>query len=102
MDLSRRNLLGGAAAGVAAASLPGARARAASAKKLKIAVISDFSGPYRDIGGPTSVACVEQAIADFGAKQKGYDVEVIRGDHQENPGVGTALAAASTTRVRIS
>ena len=92
MDLTRRNLLGGAAAGVAAATLPGARARAASAKKLKIAVISDFSGPYRDIGGPTSVACVEQAIADFGAKQKGYDVEVIKGDHQENPGVGTALA----------
>ncbi|OYV62604.1 MAG: ABC transporter permease, partial [Acidiphilium sp. 21-62-4] len=91
MTISRRTLLGTAATGVAAAALPFGRARAAS-KSLKIAVISDFSGPYRDIGGPTSVACVHQALADFGAKDKGYDVTVLQGDHQESPAVGTALA----------
>ncbi|HEX7391027.1 MAG TPA: ABC transporter substrate-binding protein [Acidiphilium sp.] len=90
--LTRRTLLGTAATGAAAATLPLTRARAAGKKSLKIAVISDFSGPYRNDGGPTSVACVEQAVADFGAAQKGYDVTVLKGDHQNNPGVGVGLA----------
>ncbi len=91
MNVTRRTLLGTAAGGAAIAALPVSRARAAG-KSLKIAVISDFSGPYRDDGGPTSVACVEQAIADFGAKQKGYDVTVIKGDHQNKPDIGAGLA----------
>ncbi|MHB1304218.1 MAG: ABC transporter substrate-binding protein [Acidiphilium sp.] len=91
MNFTRRTLLATAATGAAAATLPALPARAAG-KSLKIAVISDFSGPYRDDGGPTSVACVEQAIADFGAKQKGYDVTVVKGDHQNKPDVGAGLA----------
>ena len=67
MTITRRTLLGTAAGGAAMATLPVSKARAAS-KSLKIAVISDFSGPYRDDGGPTSYACVEQAVPDFGAK----------------------------------
>ncbi|HQT87888.1 MAG TPA: ABC transporter substrate-binding protein [Acidiphilium sp.] len=92
MTISRRTLIGSAATGAAVAAMPLGRARAAGGKSIKIAVISDFSGPYRDDGGPTSVACVEQAVADFGATQKGYDVTVLKGDHQNKPDVGTALA----------
>lgn len=92
MKLTRRTLLGTAATGAAAATLPFASARAAAGKSLKIAVISDFSGPYRDDGGPTSVACTQQAIADFGASAKGYDVTVLKGDHQNKPDVGAGLA----------
>ncbi|HET9148617.1 MAG TPA: ABC transporter substrate-binding protein [Acetobacteraceae bacterium] len=91
MEITRRNLLGAAAGGAAVAALPVLPARAAG-KPLTIAVISDFSGPYRDDGGPTSVACVQQAIADYGAKQKGWDVTVVQGDHQNKPDVGAALA----------
>jgi branched-chain amino acid transport system substrate-binding protein len=91
MNFTRRSLLGTAAGGAAIATLPATRARAAG-KPLKIAVISDFSGPYRDDGGPTSVVCTEQALIDFGAKQKGWDVTVVKGDHQNKPDVGAGLA----------
>jgi branched-chain amino acid transport system substrate-binding protein len=89
--MTRRATLGTAAA-VAAAAFPGLRARAAATKSLTIGVCSDFSGVYSDIGGKTSVACVHQAIEDFGAAAKGYDIKVIQGDHQNKPDVGAGLA----------
>ena len=56
-------------------TLPERCRRAPPAKSLTIGVCSDFSGPYSDIGGNTSVACVQQALEDFGAAAKGYDVD---------------------------
>jgi branched-chain amino acid transport system substrate-binding protein len=88
MKVSRRKLVGGAAVASAAASLP---ARAAG-KSLTIGVCSDFSGTYSNTGGNTSVACVQQALEDWGAAAKGYDVTVIQGDHQNKPDVGAGLA----------
>jgi branched-chain amino acid transport system substrate-binding protein len=35
---------------------------------------------------------VHQAIEDFGAAAKGYDIKVIQGDHQNKPDVGAGLA----------
>ncbi len=89
--VSRRKVLGSAAVAAAATSLPLAPARAQS-KSLTIGVCSDFSGTYSDVGGQTSVACVNQALEDFGAANKGYDVKVIQGDHQNKPDVGAGLA----------
>ena len=91
MKITRRSVLGTAAAAAAAGTLPSLPARAAT-KKLTIGVCSDFSGVYSDIGGETSVACVRQALQDFGAANKGYDVTVIQGDHQNKPDVGAGLA----------
>ncbi len=88
MKVSRRKILGTAAVG---AALPLVPARAAG-KSLTIGVCSDFSGTYSDIGGKTSVACVNQALEDFGASAKGYDVTVIQGDHQNKPDIGAGLA----------
>jgi branched-chain amino acid transport system substrate-binding protein len=90
MDITRRTILGTAAAATAA-SLPILKARAAE-KTLTIGVCSDFSGTYSDVGGETSVACVRQALEDFGAASKGYNVKVIKGDHQNKPDVGAGLA----------
>ncbi|HQT65082.1 MAG: ABC transporter permease [Acidocella sp. 20-57-95] len=92
MKVSRRKVLGTAAvAGAATAAMPTLPARAAG-KSLTIGVCSDFSGTYSDVGGETSVACVKQALEDFGAANKGYDVTVIKGDHQNKPDVGAGLA----------
>ena len=91
MKITRRSVLGTAAAVAAAGTLPSLPARAAG-KKLTIGVCSDFSGVYSDIGGETSVACVRQALQDYGAANKGYDVTVIQGDHQNKPDVGAGLA----------
>ena len=85
MILTRRSL---AAAAASAALLP--RAGRAQAKGLKIGVLNDESGPYRDDGGPTSALCVRQAVAEFG--DKGFPVEVVVADHQNKPDVGAGIA----------
>ena len=85
MIITRRALAGAAAASVL---LPG-RGRA-QAQVLRIGVMNDQSGPYRDDGGPTSAACVRQAVQEFGSH--GFDVEVLVADHQNKPDVGAGIA----------
>ena len=84
MSLSRRALLGTVAAA------PLVRPARAQGAPIKIGVLNDQSGVYRDISGQTSTACVRQAIEDFGAQ--GLQVEVISGDHQNKPDIGTSIA----------
>jgi branched-chain amino acid transport system substrate-binding protein len=87
MSLTRRTMLGTAAATGATLPLIG---RARAAETIKIGVLNDMSGPYRDTGGPTSLAMVKLAAAEFAAK--GFTVEVISGDHQNKPDVGVSIA----------
>lgn len=89
MKLNRRALLGTAAA-TAILPVAGHRARA-QANSIKIGVLNDMSGPYRDTGGPSSVAAVKMAVEEFGAH--GFDVEVINADHQNKPDLGASIAA---------
>ncbi len=89
MSLSRRSLLGTTAA--AATAFGAARSgRAQAANTIKIGVLNDQSGPYRDTGGVTSVACTKLAVAEFAAK--GFNVEVVAADHQNKPDVGAEIA----------
>src|SRR3954454_4583210 len=87
MLLDRRGLMTGAAV-LGASPLFGRPSRAQGAA-LKIGVLNDQSGVYRDISGPTSVACVRQAVQDFG---QGLNVEVLVGDHQNRPALGATSA----------
>jgi len=91
MSLSRRSVLGTAVATATAAVLPITRARAQT-PGIKIGVLNDQSGPYRDDTGLTGVACVHQAIEDFGAANKGINVEVISADHQNKADIGVGIA----------
>jgi branched-chain amino acid transport system substrate-binding protein len=59
---------------------------------VKIGVLSDMSGLYADLGGPGSALAARMAVEDFGADKKGIKVEVIGGDHQNKPDVGSSLA----------
>ncbi len=87
MRLSRRTLLG------AAATMPLAgRIARAETPTLKLGVLNDLSGPYRDDGGMTSVVCAKQALIDFGVPGKGFNVDVIYADHQNKPQVGASIA----------
>jgi len=86
MPLTRRGLLGSAAAGLTLA--PAARAQGAT---VKIGVLTDLSGPYRDDTGPGSVACARQAVEEFGGGQ-GFGVQVLSADHQNKPNVGAGIA----------
>ena len=85
MHISRRSLLQSIPANV----LPLSKARAAP-PTIRIGVLSDISGPYRDLGGMTNVNCVRQAVQEFGSR--GFDVEVVFADHQNKPDVGVGIA----------
>ena len=87
MDLTRRGLL---AAAAAAAAVPG-RARAQGGATIRLGVLTDMSGPYRDPTGPGSVACTQQAAQEFGVA-RGLQVEVLFADHQNRPDVGANIA----------
>jgi branched-chain amino acid transport system substrate-binding protein len=88
MRLSRRALLGTAAA-TASAAMPFRRARA-QRPLIRIGVLNDMSGPYSDDGGPMGLLCARQAVLEWG--DHGFDVEIISGDHQNKPDVGAGLA----------
>ena len=85
MSISRRLLLGAAA--TAALARPGR----AQTNTLRIGVMNDQSGPYRDDGGPTGVICARQAVQEMAATL-GFDVEVLSADHQNKPDIGAGIA----------
>ena len=87
MTLTRRAMLGTAAV----AALP-RLGRAQATPTIKLGVLNDMSGPYRDDGGPNGVICCKQALIDFGVPGKGFNVEVIFADHQNKPDVGAGIA----------
>jgi branched-chain amino acid transport system substrate-binding protein len=86
MKLYRREVV----SGLAAASVPLLRGRA-EVPTIRIGVLTDMSGPYRDVAGPTFVACVRQAVQEFGASERGINVEVITADPQNKPAVGVSI-----------
>jgi branched-chain amino acid transport system substrate-binding protein len=58
---------------------------------VKIGVLSDMSGLYADIGGPGSVVAANMAVEDFNPAKHGMKVEVVSGDHQNKPDVGSGI-----------
>jgi len=89
MRLTRRTLLGSAAAAAATTVLPAARARAQT-PTIKLGVLTDLSGPYKDIGGPLAADAARLAVSEFAAK--GFTVEVVQADHQNKPDIGAGIA----------
>ena len=59
---------------------------------VKIGVMSDMSSLYSDIGGAGSVAAAKLAVEDFSTAAKGIKVEIVSGDHQNKPDVGSNIA----------
>jgi len=59
---------------------------------VKIGVLNDQSGPFADLAGPGSVVAAKMAVEDFGGTVKGKPIEIIVGDHQNKPDVGSNIA----------
>ena len=59
---------------------------------VKIGVMSDMSSLYADATGPGSVIAAKMAVADFAKTHPNVKAEVVNGDHQNKPDVGTQLA----------
>ena len=80
------------AASVALAALGLATPALAQDKTVKIGVLNDMSSLYADIGGPNSVVAVKMAVEDSGLTKKGWKIDVVSGDHQNKPDIGTNIA----------
>jgi branched-chain amino acid transport system substrate-binding protein len=75
-----------------ALALVAAGAAAADDKVVKIGALSDQSGLYADLAGPGSTLAAQMAAEDSGLTAKGWKIDIISGDHQNKPDIGTALA----------
>ena len=67
---------------------------AASAQQInvKIGVLTDMSSLYADATGPGSVVAAKMAAADFMKDHPNVKVEIISGDHQNKPDIGSQIA----------
>ena len=61
-------------------------------KTVKIGALSDQSGLYADLGGPGSTLAAQMAAEDSGLQAKGWKIDIISGDHQNKPDIGTTIA----------
>ena len=88
--LTRRVLLGGLT--VAPLASPAIIRAQSSSRPVKIGLLSDMGGPYRDVGGPGTRAATELAVEDFSGSVLGRPIEVMQADDQNKPDVSTSLA----------
>jgi branched-chain amino acid transport system substrate-binding protein len=91
MEISRRHLVGAAAAGALLQPSLIRGARAAQAP-VKIGILNDQSGVYADFGGKWSVAAAKMAVEDFGGTVLDRPIEILEADHQNKPDVASNIA----------
>jgi branched-chain amino acid transport system substrate-binding protein len=80
------------ALGTAALAALTAPALAQDAIDVTLGVLNDRSGTYADLSGEGSVIAARMAVEDFGAEEKGLNVEILSADHQNKPDVGSNIA----------
>lgn len=72
--------------------LCGSTAFAQSKQTVKIGVLNDMSGIYRDLGGPGSVIAAKLAIEDYAKIDPNLKVELVSADHQNKPDIASSLS----------
>ncbi len=88
--LSRRLALGWLSA--SPLTMPGLIRAQSTSKPVRLGLLSDMGGPYRDVGGPGNRYAAELAIADFGGSVLGRPIEVLQADDQNKPDVSSTIA----------
>ncbi len=81
-----------AAALLPALALTSPAAAQVSDDVVRVGVLNDQSGIYADIGGQGSVVAARMAVEEFGGTVIGKPVDVISGDHQNRPDIGSVIA----------
>ncbi|QSI28460.1 ABC transporter substrate-binding protein [Variovorax sp. RKNM96] len=59
---------------------------------LRIGFCTDLAGPYQGVDGPAGAEAIRMAIEDMGAAVAGRRVELLLGDHQNDPGRAAEIA----------
>ena len=75
----------------ALAILGAASVAQADDKVLRVGIITDMSGQYADGNGPGSVIAAQMAADEIGGTVAGRKIEIISGDHQNKPDIGTGV-----------
>src|SRR4051794_22858755 len=69
--------------------------------KLKLGIIPDLAGPYADLNRP-SMACAQQALEDFDVAGRGWDVEILLGQHFDKADNAVTIALPSREAQRAA
>ncbi len=85
-------LLAAGAAILAAGPAFGQDAQPGEAVDVTLGVMNDRSGVYADLSGEGSVIAARMAVEDFGAEEKGLNVEILSADHQNKPDIASTIA----------
>jgi branched-chain amino acid transport system substrate-binding protein len=83
---------GTAGSGPSGGSSGGVSSSGPGGDKIVIGVLTDMSGLYADVGGQGSVVAAQMAVDEVGGSVAGMPVEVVFGDHQNKPDVGSNVA----------
>jgi len=60
---------------------------------VRVAVLTDMSGLYSDLGGQGSIEAAKFAIEDFKAQAKPkFNIDLVSADHQNKPDIGASKA----------
>jgi branched-chain amino acid transport system substrate-binding protein len=88
--MRKRLLVLSVSAAFVAIAPPGASAQI-SDTKVRIGILNDMSGPYKDLAGPGSVLAAQMAAEDFGGKVLEAPIEIVSADHQNKPDIGSGI-----------
>jgi branched-chain amino acid transport system substrate-binding protein len=88
--ITRRQAL--AAAAAASLACPSVLRAQMSSGPVRIGLLSDVGGPYRNVGGPGAKIAVDLAVEDFGGSLLGRNIEVVQADIQNKPDISSAKA----------
>ena len=58
---------------------------------LRVGIITDMSGQYKDGNGPGSVIAAQMAAEEIGGAVAGRKIEIMSGDHQNKPDIASAV-----------
>jgi len=65
---------------------------------IKIGVLNDQSGPFGDQSGRGSLTAAHLAVEDFAREAPELRVEIVYGDHQNKPDIGSSIVRAWVDR----
>ncbi len=80
------------AVALAVVGICGTGAASAQGDTVKIAFVTDMSGPYSDFDGVGGLDAIRMAVADFGGKVLGKPIEVLASDHQNRADIASNRA----------
>jgi branched-chain amino acid transport system substrate-binding protein len=60
-------------------------------KVLRVGIITDMSGQYKDGNGPGSVIAAQMAAEEIGGTVAGRKIEIISGDHQNKADIASSI-----------